>query len=126
MAHADYSVAGGKTCSLHEENPAVGGRKNPISHLSRIKNPDLPYPSVVAALRAYVLRPASLDVSASLGTTASFSGLLRPGFTMSQLCLAICLPCLVAFVSYILIIPYMLSLVNYYYIYYASPPPRAY
>ena len=63
-----------------------------MSHLSRMKNPDLLYPSVAAALRAYVLRPTSLDVSASLGTTASFSGLLRPGFTISQLCLANCLP----------------------------------
>jgi hypothetical protein len=67
-----------------------------MSHLSRMKNPDLPYPSVAAALRAYVLCLASLDVSASLGTTASFSGLLRPGFTTSQLCLANCLPCLIA------------------------------
>ena len=67
-----------------------------MSHLSRMKNPDLLYPSVAAALRAYVLRPASLDVSATLGTTASFSGLLRPGFTTSQLCLTNCLPCLVA------------------------------
>ena len=82
-----------------------------MSHLSRIKNPDLPYPSVVAALQAYVLRPTSLDISASLGTTASFSGLSQPGFTMSQLCLANCLSCLVTFVSYILTIPYVLSLV---------------
>jgi hypothetical protein len=67
-----------------------------MSHLSRIKNPDLPYPSVAVALRAYTLRPASLDVSASLGTTASFSGLLKPGFTTSQLCLTNCLPCLIA------------------------------
>ena len=67
-----------------------------MSHLNRIKNPDLPYPSVAAALRAYVLRPASLDVSASLGTTTSFSGLLRPGFTTSKLCLANYLLCLIA------------------------------
>ena len=95
-----------------------------MSHLSRMKTPDLPYPSVAAALRAYVLRPVSLDVLASLGTTASFSGLLRPGFTMSQLCLANCLPCLVtiAFVSYILTIPYVLSLVLTIAIY-AMPPP---
>ena len=33
-----------------------------MSHLSRMKTPDLPYPSVAAALRAYTLRPASLDV----------------------------------------------------------------
>src|SRR6266568_1970837 len=103
----------GKTCNLQEEKPYNWGRKNPMSHLSRIKNPDLPYPSVAAALRAYVLRPASLNVSATLGTTVSFSGLSRPGFTTSQLCLANCLPCLiaVAFVSHILTIPCVLSLV---------------
>src|SRR6266705_5198129 len=124
LAHADYSVTGGKTCRLQEEKPYSWGRKNPMSHLSRMKNPDLPYPSVAAALQAYALRPASLDILVSLGTTASFSGLLRPGFTTSQLCLTIYLLCLVAFVSYILTIPYMLSLVNYCYIYYASPPLR--
>ena len=104
------------------------GEENPISHLSRIKNPDLPYLSIAAALRAYVLRPASLDVSASLGTTASFSGLLRPGFTTSQLCLANCLSCLVAvaFVSHILTIPCMLSLVDHCHIRHASFPPKAY
>src|SRR6266704_796411 len=96
-----------------------------MSHLSRIKNPDLPYPSVAAALQAYVLRPASLDVSATLGTTASFSGLLRLGFTMSQLCLANCLLCLIAiaFVSHILTIPYMLSLVLTIAIYTIPPSP---
>src|SRR6266700_6006249 len=94
-----------------------------MSHLSRIKNPDLLYPSVVAALRACVLRPASLDVLVSLGITASFSGLSRPGFTTSQLCLAICLPYLVAFVSHILTIPYMLSLVLTITIYTIPPPP---
>ena len=49
-----------------------------MSHLSRIKNPDLLYPSVVAALRAYVLRPASLDVLASLGITASLTRTCSP------------------------------------------------
>ena len=49
-----------------------------MSHLSRIKNPDLPYLSVVAALRAYVLRPTSLDVLASLGTTASLTRICSP------------------------------------------------
>ena len=33
-----------------------------MSHLSRIKNPDLLYLSIAAALRAYVLHPASLDI----------------------------------------------------------------
>ena len=49
-----------------------------MSHLSRIKNPNLPYPSVAAALRAYVLRPASLDVSATLGTTTSLTRIYSP------------------------------------------------
>src|SRR5436853_5360795 len=49
-----------------------------ISHLSRIKNPDLLYLSVAAALRAYVLRPAFLDVLASLGTTASLTRICSP------------------------------------------------
>src|SRR6266700_387527 len=94
-----------------------------MSHLSRIKNPDLPYLSIAAALQAYVLRPASLDVLVSLGTTTSFSGLLRPGFTISQLYLAICLPCLIAFVSHILTIPCVLSLVLTIAIYTMPPPP---
>ena len=65
-----------------------------MSHLSRIKNPDLPYLSI-AALRAYVLYPASLDISATLGTTISL--------TMT------CSPCLINY--RILAIPYMLSLI---------------
>src|SRR6266700_2427389 len=93
-----------------------------MSHLSRMKNPNLPYSSIAATLRAYSYVLYSLDILTSLGTTISFSGLLRPGFTTSQLCLAICLPCLFAFVSHILTIPYILSLVNYCYIHYASPP----
>ena len=49
-----------------------------MSHLRRIKNPNLPYSSVAAALRAYILRPASLDVLASLGTTVSLTGTYSP------------------------------------------------
>ena len=115
----------GETYKFTGRKPLIcWGRKTPMSYLSRIKNPDLPYPSVAAALRAYILHLASLDVSASLGTTASFSGLLRPGFTMSQLCLANYLPCLITivFVSYILTIPCMLSLILTIAIY-AIPPP---
>ena len=125
MAYADYSVTGGKTYNLQEENPCSWGRKNPISHLSRMKNPNLPYLSVAAALQAYILHPASLDVSATLGTTTSFSGLSRPGFTTSQLCLANCLLCLIAiaFISYILTIPCVLSLILTIAIYAMPPPP---
>ena len=73
----------GETYKFTGRKPLIcWGRKNPISHLSRIKNPDLLYPSVVAALRAYILRPASLDILATLGTTVSFSSLLRLGFTI--------------------------------------------
>ena len=32
----------GKTYNLQKEKPCSWGRKNPMSHLSRIKNPDLP------------------------------------------------------------------------------------
>ena len=95
-----------------------------MSHLSRMKTPDLLYPSIAAALRAYVLRPASLDVPATLGTTTSFSGLLRPGFTTSQLCLANCLPCLVA-VAF-LYLDYPLCAISWIYhchIRHASSPP---
>ena len=112
----------GGTCKFIGRKPLIcWGRKPPISHLSKIKKtPDLPYPSIAAA---YILRPASLDVSASLGTTASFSGLLRPGFTTSQLCLANCLPCLITLVSYILTIPCVLSLVLTIAIYAMPPSP---
>ena len=93
-----------------------------------MKNPNLPYLSVAAALQAYILRPASLDVLATLGTTASFSGLLRPGFTTSQLCLANYLPCLIAITCF----PYLdyplytISYINHCYIRHASFPPKAY
>src|SRR6266576_29257 len=70
---------GGKTCNLQEEKPCSWGRKNPMSHLSRMKNPDLPCSSVAAALRAYSYVLYSLDVSTSLGTTTSFSGLSKAG-----------------------------------------------
>src|SRR6266576_6594605 len=113
----------GKTCNLQEEKPYSWGRKNPISHLSRMKNPDLPYPSVAAALRAYVLRPASLDVrtpwepllpSSSL-SKAKVRALARP----CQL-IAVCLV-----ISRILTTPCVLSLVLTIAIYAMPPPPRA-
>ena len=96
-----------------------------MNHLSRMKNPDLPCSSIAAALRAYSYILYSLDISTSLGTTASFSGLLRPGFTTSQLCLANYLLCLIAiaFVSHILTIPCVLSLVLTIAIYAMPPSP---
>ena len=43
----------GKTCNLYKENLAFRGRKNPISYFSRIKNLELLYLYVVAALQTY-------------------------------------------------------------------------
>ena len=68
-----------------------------MSHLSRIKNPDLPCLSIAAALRAYSYVLYSLDVLTSLGTTASFSGLSNAGvhYVPARPCqlIAICLLC---------------------------------
>ncbi len=54
MAYVDYFIIGGKTYKFIGRNPLYyWGRKNPISYLSRIKNPELLYLSVAAALQAY-------------------------------------------------------------------------
>ena len=49
-----------------------------MSHLSRIKNPDLLYLFIAAALWAYILCPASLDILATLGITISLTRTYRP------------------------------------------------
>ena len=64
------------------------------------------------------LRPVLLRCLNSLGTTASFTRTYSPYL--------IDLTAILLFVSYILAIPYILSLINYYYIRYTSPPPKAY
>src|SRR6266567_9401901 len=70
----------GETCEFTRRKPLIcWGRKNPISHLSRIKNPDLPCLSIAAALRAYSYVLYSLDILTSLGTTTSFSSLFKAG-----------------------------------------------
>jgi len=44
----------GETCKFTGRKPLIyWGRKNPMSHLSRMKNPELPYLYVAAALWAY-------------------------------------------------------------------------
>ena len=63
-----------------------------MSYFSRIKNPDLLYLSVAAALQAYVLYPASLDILATLGTTAFLTK------TCSS-CLINCRDLLLSFIS---------------------------
>ena len=97
-----------------------------MSHLSRMKNP-----ICYVYMQLQPCGPTTTSCTIlfgclnSLGTTASFSGLLRLGFTMSQLCFANCLLCLVAvtFVSYILTISCVLSLVLTIAIYALPPSP---
>ena len=72
-----------------------------MSHLSRMKNPDLPCPSVAAALRAYSYVLSSLDCLNSLGTTASFSSLSKAGvhYVPARPCRSIAV--------YLLFLPYL-------------------
>jgi hypothetical protein len=85
-----------------------------MSHLSRMKNPDLPYLSVAAALRAYVLRPAFLDVLASLGTTASLTRTCSPYLINCRALLLACFP----YLNYPLCAISCLTIAIY-----AMPPP---
>jgi hypothetical protein len=72
-----------------------------MSYLSRMKNPDLPCPSVAAALRAYSYVLSSIDVLNSLGTTASFSSLskARVHYVPARPCRSIAV--------YLLLLPYL-------------------
>ena len=86
-----------------------------------MKNPDLPYPSVAAALRAYVLRPASLDVRTPwepLFPSLAYHGWgsLRPSYA---------LPITYYILLFFLYLNYpcMLSLVLTIAIYAMPPPP---
>ena len=57
-----------------------------MSHLSRMKTPDLPYLSVAAALRAYSYVLSSLlDVQSPWEPLLPSLAYLKPGFTISQL-----------------------------------------
>src|SRR5882757_11546903 len=111
LAHADYSVTGGKLIVYMKKTLQLGwGRKNPMSHLSRMKNPDLPCPSVAAALRAYDYVLSSLDFRTPWEPLLPSLAHPKLGFTTSQLGLANRSLCLVV-VSRILTIPCILSLV---------------
>ena len=95
--------------------------KKPSSIKAR-KTPNLPFPHVATApttARSYIL--TSVRYYISLVTTTSFGLLIRArlelGFTTSQLGLAIaCYILVVVSISYILAVPYILSLIDYYYI----------
>ena len=113
----------GKTCNLYKENPAVRGRKNPISYLSRIKNPKLPYLYVVRPYRP-TATSSSLDISNSLGTTTSFSSLskARVHYVLARPCRSIAV--------YLLFLPYLdrpLYAISCWPLPYTPclPPPRA-
>ena len=85
-----------------------------ISHLSRMKNPGLPYPSIAAALRAYGYVLSSLDDSNSLGTTASFTRTYSPCLNLiAVLLFPISWPSPVCYLLF-----------DYCHIRYASPPLR--
>ena len=95
-----------------------------MSYPSRMKNPDLLYPSVAAALRAYVLRPASLNVQLPwepLLPSLAYQGwgLLRPSYALPIACCVL----LLLLVSYILTIPCVLSLILTITIYTMPPSP---
>src|SRR6266702_8511083 len=76
----------GETCKFTGRKPLIcWGRKNPISHLSRIKNPGLPlfvHSSGPAGLQLYT---ASLDVQTLWELLLPSLACLKLGFTMSQL-----------------------------------------
>src|SRR6266576_1340969 len=103
------------------------GRKNPMSYPSRMKNPDLPYPSVAAALRAYVLCPAFLDVQPPwelLLPSLAYQGRgsLRPSYALPLACrvlLSLCLP----YLDHPLC---AISCIDHCHIRHASFPPKAY
>jgi len=59
-----------------------------MSHLSKMKNPDLPYPSIVAALRAYSYILSSLDIQSPWEPLVPSLAYPKLGFTTSQLGLA--------------------------------------
>ena len=91
-----------------------------------MKNPNLPYLSIAAALRAYSYVLYSLDVLTSLGTTTSFSSLSK-----ARVYYILARPYQLIIISYYYFLYlnyplYAIFYINYYYIHYASTPPKAY
>src|SRR6266566_9696077 len=118
----------GETCKFTGRKPLIcWGRKNPISHLSRIKNPSLPlfvHSSGPAGLQLYT---ASLDVQTPWEPLLPSSPAYPKLRLVPQLGLANQLiNCrILIVVSHILTTPYMLSLILTIAIYAMPPPPRA-
>ena len=79
-----------------------------------MKNPNLLYLSVAAALRAYILRPTSLDILATLGTTAS----------LTRTCSPYLINCCILLLACFLYLNHPLYAISYLTIaIYALPPP---
>ena len=105
----------GKLINWQEENPCwYRGWKNPISHLSRIKNPCFAMSVCSGGPTGLRLHPVLLKCLNSLKTTASFTRTYSPYNWLIAVLL---------FVFYILAIPYMLSLSYLTIAIYAMPPP---
>src|SRR6266566_7002127 len=106
----------GETCKFTGRKPLIcWGRKNPMSHLSRIKNP-------VCLVRIY-LRPCGptatsctvlLRCFSHLGNHCFLLWLIKAGvhYIPAIPCQLLTMSCCYCFVSHILPIPYMLSLIN--------------
>src|SRR6266567_3940968 len=114
----------GETCKFIGRKPLIcWGRKNPISHLSRIKNPGLllfVYSSGPAGLR---LHTTSLDVFKLLRNHYFLLWLIKAGvhYIPAMPCQLLAMSC-----YYCFYFPYFnyplcaISYVNHYYIHYAS------
>src|SRR6266700_6255593 len=99
-----------------------------MSYPSRMKNPDLPYPSIAAALRAYVLRPAALNVQPPwepLLPSLAYQGRgsLRPSYALPITCCILLLLLCFPYLNHPL---YAISYIDHCHIRHASTPPKAY
>src|SRR6266566_490436 len=125
MRPTETTLYTGETCKFTGRKPLICWvRKNPMSHLSRMKNPGLPlfvHSSGPAGLR---LHTASLDVRTPWEPLLPSPAYLKLRFT-PQLGLADRLPCACC-------VPYLnhplcaISCIDHCHIRHASTPPKAY
>src|SRR6266576_4821057 len=118
----------GETCKFTGRKPLIcWGRKNPMSYLSRMKNPGLPlfvHSSSPAGLRLYT---ASLDVFELLRNHCFLLWLIkaRVYYILAMPCQLLAVSCYCCFCFLYLNHPlYAISCINYCYIRYASSPPK--
>jgi len=103
VAHADYSVTGGKLVYLQEENPCSLGEEKPYEPPQSDEKPRFAMSARSSGPAGLRLRPIppSLDVLNSLGTTTSFSSLSKAGvhYVPARPCQSIAV--------YLLFLPYL-------------------